>query len=99
MLLLESHDLLSDTATKESILEIDEYVRPWFKKFQSHARPVMRIVDFNQGIDSRLVTDKNMRKLSEICIRPLRIAFDHWELRDIYRESIVKAVNAGITEL
>ena len=99
-LLLESHDLLSvDTATKENILEIDEYVRPWFRKMQSHARPVMRTVDFNQGIDSRLVTNENMHKLSEICIRPLRIAFDHWELRDIYRESIVKAVNAGITEL
>lgn len=99
-LLLESHDLLSvDTATKENILAIDEVVKPLFVKYYSTVRPKMRIVDFNQGIDSRLVTDDNMKKLAEICIRPLRIAFDHWELRDIYVSAIRKAVNAGITEL
>ncbi len=39
-LLLESHDLLSvDTATKESILEIDPEVRPYFEKMHSTARP------------------------------------------------------------
>ena len=99
-LLLESHDLLSvDTATRDAILEIDEQVRPLFAKIYAHARPKMRIVDFNQGIDSRLVTDENMKKLSEICIHPLRIAFDHWELRDVYEISIRRAVSAGITEL
>ena len=99
-LLLESHDLLSvDTATRENILEIDELVKPLFKKLYSTARPKMRIVDFNQGVDSRLITDKNMQKLAQICIRPLRIAFDHWELRDIYVTAIRSAVNAGITEL
>lgn len=99
-LLLESHDLLSvDTATRDEILAIDEIVKPLFEKMYSTARPKMRIVDFNQGIDSRLVTDENMRKLSEICIRPLRIAFDHWELRDVYETAIRRAVNAGITEL
>ena len=59
----------------------------------------MRIVDFNQGIDSRLITDENMKKLSEINIRPLRIAFDHWELRKIYENSIRIAVRNGITNL
>ena len=99
-LLLESHDLLSvDTATRDEILAIDEIVKPLFEKMYSTSRPKMRIVDFNQGIDSRLVTDENMRKLSEICIRPLRIAFDHWELRDVYERAIRRAVNAGITEL
>lgn len=43
-----------------------------------------RIVDFNQGIDSRLITEANIMKLSEVNIQPLRIAFDHWNLRDIY---------------
>ncbi len=99
-LLLESHNLLSvDTATKESILEIDPEVRPYFEKMHSAARPKARVVDFNQGIDSRLVTEENMRKLAEICIKPLRIAFDHWELRDIYEKAVRKAASAGITEL
>lgn len=99
-LLLESNNLLSvDTATRENILAIDEKVRPLFVKFYSNARSKMRIVDFNQGIDSRLVTAENMKKLSEICIKPLRIAFDHWELREIYETAIRRAVNAGITDL
>ena len=99
-LLLEENDLLSiDTATRDAILAIDEKVRPLFEKQLAYARPKMRIVDFNQGIDSRLVTNENMSKLAEICIRPLRIAFDHWELRDIYVDSIKKATSAGIKEL
>ena len=99
-LLLESHDLLSlDTATRDEILAIDEIVKPLFAKMYLSSRPKIKTVDFNQGIDSRLVTDENMRKLSEICIRPLRIAFDHWELRDVYVTAVRRAVNAGITEL
>lgn len=99
-LLLESHDLLSvDTATREAILSIDDVVKPMFAKRHSSARPAMRVVDFNQGIDSRLINDDNMRKLSEICIRPLRIAFDHWELRDVYDKAVRCAVKAGISEL
>lgn len=99
-LLLESHDLLTvDTATKEAIFAIDDYVRPWFDKLQTRVRPKMRNVDFNQGIDSRLVTDENMQIISKTCIRPLRIAFDHWELRDIYERAICRAADAGITEL
>jgi hypothetical protein len=59
----------------------------------------IRIVDFNQGIDSRLVNDGNMKKLSEINIRPLRIAFDHWELREVYESAVRIAVRNGITHL
>lgn len=99
-LLLEAHDLLSvDTATRDEILSIDSIVRPMFEKKLSTTRPCMRIVDFNQGIDSRLINDENMKKLSEICIRPLRIAFDHWELREVYDAAIRCAVRAGITDL
>ena len=99
-LLLESHELLSvDTATKENIFAIHEIVKPLFEKMHSTARPKARIVDFNQGLDSRLITNENMRKLAEVCIRPLRIAFDHWELRDTYVAAIRMAADAGISEL
>lgn len=99
-LLLESKDLLSeDTATKKAILDIDEEVKPMFQKTLCHTRPRVRMVDFNQGIDSRLITKKNMQKISEICIRPLRIAFDHWELRKTYKRAVGYAAKAGITEL
>ena len=40
-----------------------------------------------------------MKKLSEINISPLRIAFDHWEQRDIYEQAVRKAASNGITNL
>lgn len=64
------------TATKEAILELDEVVCPLYEKTHKPSKR-KRIVDFNQGIDSRLITDTNMKKLSEVNIFPLRIAFDH----------------------
>ena len=56
-------------------------------------------MDFNQGIDSRLVNDKNMKKLAEIPIKPVRIAFDHWSLHKTYEEAVRTAVRHGHTSL
>lgn len=39
-----------------------------------------------------LLTDANMKKFLEIPIRPVRIAFDHWELRDVYENTVRTAV-------
>lgn len=86
------------TASKESIFELDEYIRPLYEKTHKVIKR-KRIVDFNQGIDSRLITKSNMDKLSEINIYPLRIAFDHWKLKDVYEKSIRTAVSSGIKNL
>ena len=88
-----------ETATKEEILKLDEFVAPLFKKHFKHTKKVKRIVDFNQGIDARLINDQNMAKLAEINISPLRIAFDHWEQKDIYEKAVRTAVAHGITNL
>lgn len=95
----EHHCLYTYSATKENVLALDDYVRPLYDETHKAPSRRKRIVDFNQGIDSRLITDKNMKKLSEINISPLRIAFDHWSLRDIYERSIRIAVNNGIKSL
>lgn len=58
-----------------------------------------RYIDFNQGMDARLATDENMKKLAEINIRPLRIAFDHYEQREIYCRAIRLAAKYGIKDL
>ena len=94
----EAHCLYYYTASKEDILGLDEYVRPLYEKTHKPSKR-KRIVDFNQGIDSRLITEANMDKLSEVNIYPLRIAFDHWKLKDIYEKSIRTAVGSGIKNL
>lgn len=83
MRLEKAHCLNHYSASKESILELDEYVCPLYEKTHKSTKR-KRIVDFNQGIDSRLITEVNMNKLAEVNIYPLRIAFDHWKLKDIY---------------
>lgn len=90
--------LTKETATKKAIFDLDPFVRPLYEKYVI-TRPRKRIVDFNQGLDSRLINDQNMEKLSEINISPLRIAFDHWSLRSVYEKSIRIASKHGITNL
>lgn len=58
-----------------------------------------RYVDFNQGIDCRLLTKEKMRLLSEIAIKPLRIAFDDIKYKDIYIEKVRLAAEYGIETL
>ena len=96
---LEERGLLdARTATKENILAVDEQFNQRFKKFFKKP-PKKRIVDFNQGIDARLITDEKMKRLAEIPIRPLRIAFDHWNLRETYEKAVRIAARHGITHL
>lgn len=58
-----------------------------------------RHVDFNQGIDARLFTKDKARKISEINIRPLRIAFDNVKLTKHYINAVKNAAEFGITDL
>lgn len=59
----------------------------------------LRHVDFNQGIDLRLLTPDKMKLLAMIALRPLRLAFDHIGLKDDYVDRVRLAVNSGITHL
>lgn len=97
----ELYDILKDnylleehTATKKALLDTYNQIKPFFDGFYS-SHPRKRYVDFNQGIDSRLITDENMAKLAEIPVRPVRIAFDHWSLRKKYEEAVRIAVRQG----
>lgn len=90
--------LYVETATCEEIYAFDETVRPLYDRF-FHKSKRARYIDFNQGLDARLATDERMEKLSEVNIRPLRIAFDHYEQRDIYIAAVKRAAKYGIMEL
>lgn len=94
-LLEEKYLLEFHTAKKEAILETYDIVRPWFDEIYNSKRPRKRYVDFNQGIDSRLINDTNMERLFEIPIRPVRIAFDHWKLHETYEQAVRTAVRHG----
>ncbi len=58
-----------------------------------------RIVDFNQGVDLRLMDKQKMKKMSEIEINPLRLAFDDISLYDLYIEKMKLAIECGIEHL
>ena len=64
-------------------------------------RPSKRRVDFNQGVDARILAKSPMflREMSTICISPLRIAFDHIGLRKVYETAIHMAAENEITSL
>ena len=90
--------LYPETSTQAAVLEFDEIAHEYYNKLFKFG-PRARHIDFNQGVDARLVTDEKMKKLSEICIKPLRIAFDHYDQRDIYIKAIRTAANHGISDL
>lgn len=58
-----------------------------------------RRVDFNQGTDARLVTPENMKLLSRLAVRPLRLAFDDIRLRDVYEKAVRLAAQNEIRHL
>jgi len=70
-----------------------------YKNKAGRATTVSRYIDFNQGLDSRLLTEEKMELLSEIAIRPIRIAFDHIGLRSLYEEKVRLAARYGLKYL
>jgi|WetSurMetagenome_2_1015567.scaffolds.fasta_scaffold00003_10 radical SAM superfamily enzyme YgiQ (UPF0313 family) len=61
-------------------------------------KSINRYVDFNQGVDARLlVKDKRyIETISKIAINPLRIAFDNIKDKDAYIKSVRMAAENGI---
>ncbi|MFA4835140.1 MAG: cobalamin-binding domain-containing protein [Dehalococcoidia bacterium] len=58
-----------------------------------------RTVDFNQGVDARYLTRGKMALLAKLAIKPLRIAFDHIEMKDMYVSKIQLAREHGFKYL
>lgn len=97
--LLAEHDLLSEEkCDKPKLLTIYPHISSIYEKYRNKS-PKRRYVDFNQGTDCRYVTDDLMKKMSELPIRPLRIAFDYIGLKDKYVEAVRLAAKYGIKEL
>ena len=102
-LILMDNNVVASARFKEIIAEIrDLGFVPGAKIRRAQERvAVQRRVDFNQGVDARILCKDPMylRELSSICLKPLRIAFDHLGLREPYEKAVRYAHEFGLTEL
>jgi len=96
--LADNNLLKFETTTKEGLLRAYSVVSETYEKYRLKT-PKLRYVDFNQGTDCRYVTEEIMQKMSEIPIRPLRIAFDYIGLKQQYVDAVRLAAKYGIKEL
>ena len=101
-LVLMDNNVTASARYKEVIAEIrDLGFTPGARLTREGTRPVKRRVDFNQGVDARILAKSDMflREMSTICISPLRIAFDHLGVKRVYEKSIRMAADNQITSL
>lgn len=85
------------TSTKENLIAAYDELADIYKR---HFRPTprQRYVDFNQGVDARLFTEENVKLLSKIAIRPLRIAFDNIKTERQYTRAIEMSSKVGLRD-
>ena len=97
------NNVVASPRFKDIIAEIRDlgFTRGAMLKRPGMRAPVQRRVDFNQGVDARILCKDPMylRELSTICLRPLRIAFDHLGLRAPYEKAVRYAHEFGLHEL
>jgi len=102
-LLLMDNNVVASAKFREIMAEIrDLGFLPGAKlKRPGDRAPLQRRVDFNQGVDARILSKDPifLKELSSICLRPLRIAFDHLGLKGPYEKSIRYAHEFGLAEL
>ena len=100
-LTLMDNNIVASPRFKEIIAEIRDLGFLPGARLSRGRVPVQRRVDFNQGVDARILCRDAMflRELSTICLKPLRIAFDHWGLRKPYEQAVRYAHEFGLHEL
>ena len=64
-----------DSEVISYILDNSDFIIEFFGRYNYHM--ITRYVDFNQGLDARLFTNTKVKKLSELAVKPCRIAFDN----------------------
>lgn len=102
-LILMDNNVVASPRFKDIIAEIRDLGFVSGAKLQRKGMrvPVQRRVDFNQGVDARILckTPMYLRTLAKTCLKPLRIAFDHLGLKKPYEQAVRYAKEYGLTEL
>ena len=101
-LVLMDNNITASARYKEVIAEIrDLGFEPGATLTRPGCRPVKRRVDFNQGVDARILAKSPiyLQEMAKICISPLRIAFDHIGMRKFYEVAIHMAADNDLTSL
>ena len=100
-LLLMDNNVSASARYKEIIAEIRDNGFQKGAKLKRGRRSLQRRVDFNQGVDARILCKDKMylKEMSTICLRPLRIAFDHLGLKKSYVQAVRYANEFGINHL
>ena len=102
-LILMDNNVVASPRFKEIIAEIRDLGFVSGAKLRRKGRrvPVQRRVDFNQGVDARILCKAPLylQTLATVCIKPLRIAFDHLGLKKPYEQAVRYAAEYGLTEL
>ena len=58
----------------------------------------MRVIDFNQGLEAAKITEKNIKIINKLNIRPMRIAFDRLSYRTKYEKAIKLSIQNGFQD-
>ena len=100
-LILMDNNVTASSRYKEIIAEICDLGFTAGATLERNGRRIKRRVDFNQGVDARILAKSPMylREMSKICISPLRIAFDHVGVQKVYDTAVRMAADNGITSL
>ena len=100
-LTLMDNNIVASANYKEIIAEIIDLGFHAGATITRNGHKQKRRVDFNQGVDARILCKDPMylREMSKICIDPLRIAFDHAGMTKPYSQAIRYAKEFGLTKL
>lgn len=77
------------------LLDNQAFIEQTVEKYRTK-KPLQRHVDFNQGIDARLLTDDRMALLSALPLRPFRLAYDSIETTNEYYQAFETAYRHGV---
>ena len=100
-LILMDNNVVASGSFKEIIAEIVDLGFGRGAKLRRNQSVVQRRVDFNQGVDARILCKDPMylKQLARIAVKPLRIAFDHLGVKKPYAKAIRYSAEAGLQDL